>query len=313
MRRTMSGYSEGLKKLISTQLNDWELARINYSLLDKVYARKIDFGRFRILVQFNPGRMTSTAAKVDHKSIVARPCFLCGKNRPAEQKGIAFENDLTILVNPFPIFKKHLTIPSDQHVDQLILPNIPDMLKLATALPDYVIFYNGPQCGASAPDHFHFQAGNKGFLPIEADFLNDNFAKLISVKSGVEILNWSGYLRGIITLKGTDADNLITVFNQIFVKLSQLQPDGPEPMINILAYSSDNMWIIHLIPRKIHRPSQFFKEGEELILLSPASVDLGGVLITPREEDFNKINAADIKDIFRQVCFDEIELARLFN
>jgi len=309
----MSGYSEGLEELFSTQLNDWELARINYSLLDKVHTREIDFGRFRILVQFNPERMKSTAAKVDPKSIGDRPCFLCGKNRPEEQKGLTFENDLTLLVNPFPIFKKHLTIPSYRHVDQRILSNFPLMLKLAEALPDYVIFYNGPQCGASAPDHFHFQAGNRGFLPIETDFLNGKFAKLSSVKSGVEILNWSGYLRGIITLKSPDADNLRSIFNQIFEKLSEIQSDRPEPMINILAYVYDNTWIIHLIPRKIHRPTQFFKEGNDQILLSPASVDLGGVLITPREVDFNKINAVDIKDIFGQVCFDENELVRLFN
>ena len=129
------------------------------------------------MVQFNPGRITSSAAKVDARSIEARPCFLCEKNRPAQQRGISFEQDYTILINPFPIFRRHLTIVSDIHTDQRIAGNFLTMLRLAEALPEYVIFYNGPQCGASAPDHLHFQAGNKGFLLIEDDFRNKGLCR----------------------------------------------------------------------------------------------------------------------------------------
>jgi ATP adenylyltransferase/5',5'''-P-1,P-4-tetraphosphate phosphorylase II len=309
----MIGYSESVNELFSTQLTDWELARVNYSLLTKVKTRELDFGEFRIFVQFNPERMRSSVAKVDAKSIEARPCFLCAKNRPSQQSGISLENDLILLVNPFPIFARHLTIPSELHIDQRIENNFGNMLRLAEAIPDFVIFYNGPQCGASAPDHFHFQAGNKGFLPVETDFSERKFAVLISKKSGVELWHWTNYLRGIMTLKGTDKAKLIQVFNHFFQRFSDFQPDKPEPMLNILAYYYPDGWVIHLIPRKIHRPDQFFLEGEDQILLSPASVDLGGVIITPREEDFNKISELDVADIFRQVCFDENETMEFFR
>ena len=304
----MKGYSESIDKLFSVQLRDWELARVNYSLLSKVMTRELDFGEFRIFVQFNAERMRSSAAKVDAKSIEARPCFLCPANRPSQQTGVAFGKEMTILVNPFPIFPKHLTIPSEMHVDQRIKNNFENMLDLAQAIPDYVIFYNGPQCGASAPDHFHFQAGNKSFLPIEKDFEERKFVSLISHRGGVETWHWRGYMRGIVTLKGARRDGLVEIFNCFFEKLSAIQPDKPEPMLNILAYYYPDGWVIHLIPRKLHRPHQYFYAGENQILLSPASVDLGGVIITPRKEDFNKLSASDVKDIFDQVCFDENEI-----
>ncbi len=309
----MNDYSQSVNELFSAQLGNWDLARINYGLLSNVFTREIDFGRFRVIVQFNPERMRSSIAKVDSKSIEERPCFLCGKNRPTAQKGVSFEKDLNILVNPFPIFQKHLTIPSELHSDQRILNHFHQMLNLSKGIPDFAVFYNGPQCGASAPDHFHFQAGNRGFLPIETDFSNGKLTKFLFVISGVEIWQWSGYLRGILTLKGSDIIKLGNVFRSFYNKFSAIQPDRPEPMLNILAYFNHNEWIIHLIPRKLHRPAQFFKEGPEQILLSPASVDLGGVIITPREEDFIKINASDIENIFDQVCYNESDIAGFIN
>jgi hypothetical protein len=309
----MTGYSRRVNDLFSAQLKDWELARLNYGLLAKVKTRELDFGEFRILVQFNPERMRSSTAKVDIKSIEARLCFLCSKNRPSEQSGVSFDKGMTFLVNPFPIFPRHLTIPSELHIYQRIQDNFPAMLSLAEGIPDFVIFYNGPQCGASAPDHLHFQAGNKGFLPIEKDFAKGKNTRLISKKTGVEVWHWTGYLRGIMTLKSNNRTKLIRAFSLFFDKFSDSQPDKPEPMLNILAYYYPDGWVIHIIPRKIHRPCQFFAEGEMKILLSPASVDLGGVIITPREEDFIKIKASDIADIFDQVCLTDNEIPGFFS
>lgn len=306
-------YSKKVRDLFSSQINDWDLARINYGHLERVKTRKLDFGGFGILVQFNPERMRSSAAKVDAKSIEARPCFLCSINRPLQQRGVPFEQDLVFLVNPFPIFPWHLTIPSNLHTDQRILHNFSTMLRLSEAIPDYIVFYNGPQCGASAPDHLHFQAGNRGFLPIETDFSGGKFTRSMTRKSGVDILLWSGYLRGVVTLRGSDRKSLTVVFNNFFEKFSAVQPERPEPMINILAYHDPKGWIIHLIPRKLHRPLQFFNEGTDQILISPASVDLGGVIITPREEDFTKITTSDVADIFNQVCINENELTGFFS
>ncbi len=235
------------------------------------------------------------------------------KNRPPEQRGINFENRLTILINPFPIFNRHLTIPSVSHTDQRIRNNFDIMLSLSEAMSSYTVFYNGPQCGASAPDHFHFQAGNTGFMPVESDFRKGKHTTLLFSEPGIEVWKWKDYLRGIITLRGNDRKKLGGIFDRFLARLSETQPDRPEPMLNILTEHSSDGWIIHIIPRKLHRPSQFFASGRDQILISPAAVDLGGVIITPREEDFNRINKSDIEDIFRQVCFEENELTGLIN
>lgn len=306
-------YSARVNELFETQLAGWPLAGNNYRLLDRVKTRSIDFGSFNILIQFNPERIRSSAARVDQRSIEARPCFLCASNRPAEQTGVRFGNDLTILVNPFPIFNRHLTIVSDKHTDQRIAGHFGQMLELARALNDYVIFYNGPQCGASAPDHFHYQAGNLGFMPIEKDFERGTAAKLLTIWAGTEIRIWEDYGRSVVTLKGKNELSLEEVFKTFLHKFRLFQPDKPEPMLNILAYVTGDYYIIHIFPRRVHRPTQFFGEGESGILLSPASVDLGGVVITPREEDFNKLTKDDLEDIFNQVCLRDDQIEKLFT
>jgi hypothetical protein len=187
------------------------------------------------------------------------------------------------------------------------------MLQLAGKLPGFVVFYNGPQCGASAPDHLHFQAGERGFMPLENDFLAGKHTEKIALKSGIEAWHWKKYLRGILSLKGKDRNMLINVFNDFYRIFSEIQCDKPEPMLNILAYSDHDGWVIHIIPRKAHRPSRFFKEGSGQILVSPASVDLGGVIITPREDDYDKLGKDEITDIFRQVCYDENELSAMMK
>ena len=295
-------FSKKARELIREQIGEWDLAAKNYASLKKVKVKAFDYGDYHIDIQFNPERIISSAAKVDTKSIEARPCFLCEKNLPAQQRGLYFKNEYIVLVNPFPIFPEHLTIPHISHTDQRISGNFGSMLELAAELDDFVLFYNGPKCGASAPDHLHFQAGIKGFLPIETDFLNNKCCKEIRRIGSVTISHWPDYQRGIISLKSKDRDNLIECFNQIYSKLQISQPDEVEPMLNILAIFKQGEWIIHIFPRTLHRPTQYFETGERQFILSPASVDMGGVLITPREEDFTKISKEDIRDIFNQVC-----------
>jgi hypothetical protein len=306
-------YSEKTERFFNGQISDWDLANVNYRQLENVMTRSVSFGDFEVLVQFNPGRITSTAAKVDSKSIETRPCFLCAKNRPALQQGLIYKPGMTVLVNPFPIFKKHLTIVSDDHIDQRIAENFGTMLDLAAELTDYQIFYNGPQCGASAPDHFHFQAGNKGFLPVEKDFEGKRLCNLHSSSPGIELWTWPGYSRTVFSFKGNNREKLIKAFNSFYNRFSEIQSDKPEPMLNILASYSDGDWIVHFFPRKVHRPTQFFAEGHCKILISPASVDLGGVVITPREEDYLKIKREDLDDIFRQVSLDKSVLLKLIE
>jgi hypothetical protein len=301
----MNNISEQARKLVKDQQKEWELAGKNYAGLASVKTRTLAFDGFDMLVQFNPERIRSSAAKVDAKSIEARPCFLCQKNLPKEQRGIPVLDKYLILVNPFPIFPEHLTIPHKDHIDQTIEGKFGDMLELSKLLEDFTVFYNGPKCGASAPDHFHFQAGIKRFMPIERDYKKGLFFQDSKEIDGVEVIRWSGYKRTILTLSGTEKELLILEFERLFSLLKELQPEEAEPMLNILCSHYGRRWHIHIFPRKLHRPWQYFEEGAKQILLSPASVDMGGVLITPREEDFKKLSMADAQDIFEQVCLDE--------
>jgi hypothetical protein len=305
-------FSEKVNLLFTEQIREWDLAGTNYGLLSKVRTRKMDMGGFELILQFNPERIRSSVAKVDVKSIEERPCFLCPRNRPSEQKSLSFQGNLSVLVNPYPIFNRHLTIASEEHTDQRIAGNFGKMLDLAKELPEYLIFYNGPQCGASAPDHFHFQAGNRNFMPVEHDYILRRFTTSMCGQKGIEVWYWSGYLRGMITVEGDNIFKINDFFTEFYNKFSSIQPDKPEPMMNILAYFQTGKWIIHIIPRKLHRPSQFYANGNDQILLSPASVDLGGVFITPREEDFSRVTVNDIRDILSQVCMSDNEVLGLF-
>ena len=267
-----------VNQLFKEQLNDWELAKNNYKALEQVKVKTLDVDGHHYEVQFNPARITSSAAKVDAKSIQERKCFLCQQNLPAVQKGIPFKENYRVLVNPFPIFPRHLTIPALEHTPQFIVSRFGDMLDLAQQLEDYIVFYNGPKCGASAPDHFHFQAGNKGFLPVEND------------------KDWQNILR----IESKDKQEMLQRFQEMYDALP-LQADDAEPMLNILTWYDGGWWTTCLFPRKQHRPACYFAEGDANMLISPASVDLGGVFITPLEKDFEKITAEDIADILNEI------------
>lgn len=301
--------SEQVESLIQDQLAVWELARNNYEALKQVKTKTVSFGGFAIKVQFNPARILSSAAKVDAKSIQERKCFLCAQNLPPFQKGIPFGEEYRILVNPFPIFPKHLTIPTHEHVDQLILGRIGDMLDLAFNLDEYIVFYNGPKCGASAPDHAHFQAGNKGFLPIEKDWRElAGKAKIVDNAASLYILN--EYLRGTYVIESASKEDAVALFEQIYSQL-EIKEGESEPMLNVLAWYESDKWIITVFPRDQHRPSCYAAEGDDNILISPASVDMGGVFITPQEKDFEKISADDIRQILQEVCYSEEQLLEI--
>jgi len=269
---------EKVNQLFDGQLSDWELARKNYRALEQVETKTVVTDGREYRVQFNPARIVSSSAKVDAQSIQERKCFLCTGNRPPEQTGILFDERYIILVNPYPIFPRHLTIPLIEHTPQLIAPRFGDMLDLAQQLDDYIIFYNGPKCGASAPDHFHFQAGNKGFLPIEK---NRNMYSAINIESD-------------------NKEELLERFHQVYDAMEQ-KPEDNEPMMNILTWYEAAKWIVCVFPRKKHRPACYSAEGDANILISPASVDLGGVFITPLKKDFEKITAEDISKILNEI------------
>jgi ATP adenylyltransferase/5',5'''-P-1,P-4-tetraphosphate phosphorylase II len=306
-------FSKQALTLISDQIAEWDLAAKNYGSLKTVKVKTFNFGDYHIDIQYNSERIVSSSAKVDAQSIEARPCFLCQKNLPSQQRCVSFDDKFLVLVNPFPIFPKHLTIPSVRHTDQRIIENIGMMLNLATKLEDFIVFYNGPKCGASAPDHLHFQAGNKGYLPIEVDFNNVKCCQKVRQIGSVIVSHWPNYHRGIITLNGKDKNDLSDCFNKVYSKLQILQPNEEEPMLNMLCSFDGSEWVLHIFPRTSHRPTQYFESAEKQLLLSPGSVDMGGVLILPREEDFIKITKEDVIDVLRQVCIDPLSVLEIIN
>jgi len=298
---------EILDDFLQQQIGSWPLAATNYKGLEHVEEREFEFDDFKVRVQLNPERIRSSAAKVDEKSIAKRDCFLCLDKLPAEQLGIAQGDDFVILVNPFPIIKEHFTIPKLNHEDQSFMVNVESMLALAKSMQGYTVFYNGPKCGASAPDHMHFQAGKSGFMPLEAEYfeLKDRRSELLLKNEELEVRAFYHYLRKMISIESVDVDSMLKAVAILYSRFSSMQEEEKEPMLNAICAFVHGKYVMHLFPRKLHRPSQYFAEGEEQLLISPASVDFGGVFITPRRKDFDKITAADITDIFSQVSVDE--------
>ena len=292
--------NQTIHNLITEQLSSWETARNNYDALSTVKVKELNVNGVFYKVQFNPARIVSSGAKVDAKTIKERKCFLCPANLPAVQKGVPFKEHYNILVNPFPIFPRHLTVPELAHVDQRIAIRMEDMLDLAQALTDYVIFYNGPKCGASAPDHAHFQAGNKGFLPIEKDWRNQIDGKVADYEQAT-LWYMNDAPRATLVIESASKENAVHLFDIIYRSLI-VKPEEEEPMMNVLALYEDEKWVVFVFPREKHRPACYTAEGEANLLSSPASVDLGGVFITPVEKDFLKITAEDIAQILSEVC-----------
>ncbi|HPN37468.1 MAG TPA: DUF4922 domain-containing protein [Melioribacteraceae bacterium] len=296
--------SEQMSCLLKQQYESWALLQNNYKGLETVKIKSFNFDGFEVKVQFNPSRITSSAAKVDDASIKARKSFLHYNNLPPEQKGIVFNKEYLVLCNPYPIFNEHFTIPVINQSPQTIIGKYNDFLTLTKEIADrYVVFYNGPKCGASAPDHMHFQAGNKNFMPLdtEYDLLINKFGNLLFSQRDIKIYSVNKYLRNFIAIESNNFGIAEKYFYSIIDAIKVITSDENEPMLNILGYYKNNNWITVIFPREKHRPTYYFEEGEKNILLSPASVDMGGVCITPLEKDFEKITKEEVIDIYKQV------------
>ncbi len=298
-----------IKALLNSQIEDWELARTNFAGLKTVQTKSFSFGDFEVKVQFNPARIVSSGAKVDAKTIAERKCFLCGANRPTEQKAIDF-GDYEILVNPFPIFPEHFTIPRKEHVDQQILPYFADMLELAKAMDDYLLFYNGPKCGASAPDHAHFQAGTKDFLPLVNDYkrLKATHTDLLVTTEKMQLFQMKNYMRTVYCIESNDVESAKDAFEKLYAFLTPLSSrrgDGGEvePLMNIVCLFENNKWYVFVLPRKAFRPWQYTAEGDKQLLVSPATVEMCGIFITPIEAHFERITKEDVVSILEQVSY----------
>ena len=295
----MTKLNHQIKELFHEQVSSWKLAHDNYAGLKSIRTKSFSFGDFEVKVQFNPARIVSSGAKMDAKTITDRPCFLCVENRPAEQKSIDF-GEYEILVNPFPIFPEHFTIPRKEHVAQQILPYFSDMLELARALDDYLIFYNGPRCGASAPDHMHFQAGTKDFLPLVNDFvrLKTSHAQLLVESEAFQLFSFNNYLRTVYCIESITIESARDAFEKLYRHFQT--EETVEPMMNIVCIFENDKWMTFILPRKAFRPWQYSAEGDQQLLVSPATVEICGIFITPVESHFERISKEDIKNILEQ-------------
>ena len=302
-------FSEAARKLLEMQKSSWEKLSDGYKSLGRVETKSFAFNGYTFKVQFNPGRIVSSSAKVDEKSISERKCFLCENNLPPEQKGILYDKKFLILGNPFPIFPEHFTVTHKEHIPQRIKGSFNDLLSLSKTLSEfYTVIYNGPKCGASAPDHLHFQAGNKFFMPIDKEFhqIKNKYEEILYKKKNLSIAGIDDNLRRFISFESDDLFLLNKVFKIFYEVYETINPDNDEPLLNILSfYDEKSGWRVIIFLRAKHRSSHFFKEGEENILLSPAAVDLGGVCITPLEKDFNKIDKHLLTEIFWEVTLEK--------
>lgn len=303
--------NEQAKSLVVQQQATWELAAKNYAALKNIQTRTFDFDRFKIVAQFNPGRIRSSAAKTDEQSIAERPCFLCVKNLPDLQKGILFQNRYLVLTNPYPVFTQHLTLAHLQHTAQRIKNHFVEMLEFSAALPDFTVFYNGPQCGASAPDHFHFQAGLKGLLPIESEYeiLEKDFAEMLFQNKNSKVIAAEQCLRRFVSIVSSDKNRIQTAFENIY---QTLETGGQEePMMNILCNFMEGYWRLIIFPREKQRPTHFFRTDGKQLIVSPAAVELSGILILPRKEDFEKITKREVEEIYDEVVINKESFEQL--
>ena len=302
-------YASAADCLFNSQMKSWELLKRNYDSLKNVQTKSFWFDGFKLKVQFNPERFKSTSAEVDEDSVKNRECFLCVENLPDEQKGIKIRDDFIMLCNPYPIFPQHFTISSLNHKPQSISGSFSEFLVMSRQLsPQYTLVYNGPACGASAPDHLHFQAGTKNFMPIENDIqqLKIDFGKIIQEDEFITTSFIDDGFRRLILIESTEHKMIEKSFGKIFEEYKKLAVAVSEPMMNILCtYNSVFGWSVIIFLRSKHRPEYFYKNDPDRILISPAAIDLGGVVITPREEDFIRIDKELLQQIFREVSLDE--------
>ena len=304
---------------IENQLAKWQTARINHEALNQIETRRFELAGNTITVQFNPARAVSTCAKVDKSSIEARKCFLCPENKPNEQDEIIISLDepFSLRINPYPILPEHLTISSLKHQDQVLADKTIRQLpgKLISWLEEYfasgyVLFYNGAKCGASAPDHFHFQAVKQSDVPVIQQW--ERLMETAVREKEIKTENGNTYSSFQITsyicpiqvfICNHSADILPEMINQYLESLP-LHEGESEPRYNLFAWQDKQRgFTMAYFPREEHRPACYTATGGKQLLVSPGALDMAGLLVTPRKEDFDKITESDITQIYKEVAY----------
>lgn len=303
-----------IDKFVKDQLSVWPLAAENYRSLKKAGSKVLSIGGLPVTVQLNPCRRISSEASLDKESINRRPCFLCPENRPAEQTNMEFEGRkgrrYRVTLNPYPIFPSHLVISSFEHTPQSIWHRYQDLLDFVRENNEYLGFYNGPESGASAPDHMHFQACPQGLTPLQnrVDELlaagDDKTLDYLTNVKEARLFHLNEYARGVFVLCGATAKSTAKLFYRL-LDCAPVPDGSSEPKMNIIAWCHEGEYRTAVIFRERHRPHNYSSSGADHLAMSPGCADLAGVYVTTREEDFDKLDAGLLSQVVREVAASE--------
>ncbi len=319
-KKVVSKNDGSLERFFNRQLEKWPEAQQHYRDLHGVNMRELQHSEHSVAlhVQWNPARIVSTGAKMDKASLSKRPCFLCDKNRPEVQFAKSFDTKLDILVNPFPILPTHFTIVGKKHQPQQIHDFYYEIYRLLERYPSLTVFYNGPRCGASAPDHMHLQAGTTGVLPLQTAWprLARDLKPVFKLNDNDGIFSLETYPCNALVIKCRNKDVGEMLFKKVENALSTEVTEtesqhGEEPMLNIVAWMKDDECINVIFPRRKHRPLCYFADDEKKMIVSPGALDMAGLIITPREEDYERISAEQAVAILQEVSITDDDMQRV--
>ena len=311
-------HDSGLQRFFNRQLEKWDDARKHYRDLANVQTRELAYGDNVLKIQWNPARIVSTGAKIDKQTLAERPCFLCLKNRPLNQISKSVDERFELLVNPFPILPTHFTIPAKKHQPQQIYDYYNEIHKLLKIYPELMFFYNGPECGASAPDHLHLQAGTSDVLPLQTGWqrLSRNL-EMVCVLNEVEYLaQIKEFVCPAFVIRSRHESTDVALFRQLYKILDEERPSSQkkkEPMMNIVAWRQGEDFLSVIFPRKKHRPDCYYEEGDGKMMVSPGALDMSGLLITPRQEDFERMTPEQAVGILQECSLNTEEMALIIK
>jgi hypothetical protein len=293
-------------ELLSYQKRSWPVCEQGYEFLREMMVRDISCSQFSVRIQHNSGRVKSTLADVRKKAVNDRPCFLCPNHLPEKQKGILYRNEYLILCNPMPVFPHHFTVSHVDHRPQAVAGNVGTLLQLSADFGQgWTILYNGPRCGASAPDHLHFQVVAAGEMPVEKEIHGNDGSLSAARLNGVLVRCAKNLGREIVILEADNMAALADAFDNLLKTLGEVLLIDEEPMINAAAFRRDDNWRLLVFPRRKHRPEAFFRSGDDRVTVSPAVIEMGGVLVTPLQRDFERLDEDAVKGIYREVSLEK--------
>ena len=325
--KTDSLADNALIRYFNRQLATWDEVRDRFHALRDVEVKNMTAGAqstVTLKAQFNPARIVSTGAKLDKKTLEKRPCFLCDENRPQQQTAKSVDEKFQMLVNPFPILPVHFTIPARKHQRQQIKDHYAEIYRLLEEYPQLMVFYNGPKCGASAPDHMHFQAGTSGLLPLQTAWgrLSRNLDRIVSLSDDENISVVRDYPCNAFAIRSRSEQTGCRLFKALYKALDKEKENilggkpgelDYEPMMNIVAWRRGEEYVSVVFPRRKHRPDCYFAEDSSRMMISPGALDMAGLVITPRKEDYERIGYAQMADILKEMAISDESMGRVMN